>query len=266
MMISIVIPAYNAEETIINCVKSVFSQTFSDWELIIIDDGSKDNTVVLLNSFFQTLSENDLKRTKLIQQVNQGPSVARNTGIKASKGKYIAFLDSDDEWVRNKLDVQMEYMQKDDALYLCATASGIHRVSVKLVYKYISFEELLYKCYFTTTAVLVKAEVFEKYEFDENQKYSEDYKLWLLIAHDYKCIYINSILAKNQSDKNSFGDSGLSSNLWKMQKGEMSNYLYLYKLKKIGLFKLIITTSFSFFKYLRRVFLVKIRNRSLSTS
>ena len=259
-MISIIIPAYNASETIINAVKSVFSQTYKDWELIIIDDGSKDNTLAVLNLFFKTLSENDLNKIKLIQQINQGPSVARNTGIKLSKGKHIAFLDSDDEWVDNKLEIQMEYMEKDESLYLCATGFGKKRVSCNLDFRPISFKELLFKNYFTTTTVIVKTKVFEKYEFDTIQKYSEDYKLWLLIAYDYKCIYIKPILANNQSDKKDFGDSGLSSNLWKMEKGEISNYFYLYKYKKIGLFKLILTTIYSFFKYFRRVLLVKIRN------
>jgi glycosyltransferase involved in cell wall biosynthesis len=252
-MTSIIIPAYNSAETIINSVKSVFSQTYEDWELIIVDDGSKDDTVVVVNLFLKTLSENDLSKVKLIQQINQGPSVARNTGIKSSKGKYIAFLDSDDIWICNKLEAQMRYMEADESLYLCSTAFGRKIVSNSFEFKYISFKELLFKNYFTTSTVIVKAAVFKKNEFDANQKYSEDYKLWLSIAYRYKCIYINPILAKNQSDKKDFGDFGLSANLWKMEKGEISNYFYLYSSKKISLFKMMHCTLYSFFKYGVRV-------------
>jgi glycosyltransferase involved in cell wall biosynthesis len=259
-MISIVIPAYNASETIINAVKSISSQTYKNWELIIVDDGSKDNTVKVLNTFFKTLSQDEAYKIRLIQQGNQGPSVARNTGIELAKGKYIAFLDSDDVWLDTKLETQMEYIEKDESIYLCSTGFGKKRVKCSSDSRTISFKELLFKNYFTTTTVLVRAEVFEKYKFDTNQKYSEDYKLWLLIAYDYKCIYIKKVLAVNPSDKLDYGDSGLSSNLWKMEKGEISNFVHLYKHKRIGFFKLMITTAFSFFKYIRRVLVVTIKN------
>ncbi len=89
-LVSVVIPTYNRSDTILRALRSVSNQTFQDFELIVVDDGSNDNTVELIKDFDP--------RLKIIMQKNQGVSIARNNGIKASRGKYIALLDSDDEW------------------------------------------------------------------------------------------------------------------------------------------------------------------------
>ncbi|WP_286968648.1 glycosyltransferase family 2 protein [Flavobacterium sp. UBA4854] len=233
-MISVVIPTYNSEKTALAAIKSVLFQTYENWNIIIIDDGSQDNTFVLIDEFLKTLPENLSAKIKLLKQQNRGPSAARNLGVILSKGEYIAFLDSDDCWDKNKLEIQMKYMKNDDSLYLCATAFGRKRIKKKTDYKYISFRKLLFKNYFSTPTVLVKKKIFNQFEFDVNQRNSEDYKLWLQIAYEYKCLYINEVLASNQENKKDYGESGLSANLWKMQKGELSNFVFLYKQSKIN--------------------------------
>ena len=102
--VSVIIPVYNSEKYILRCIKSILNQTFKNFELICIDDGSKDNSYRIIKE----LKKID-KRIKLIKQENSGPSKARNNGIKIANGKYIAFIDSDDyiekDYIENMLDV-----------------------------------------------------------------------------------------------------------------------------------------------------------------
>lgn len=109
-LVTVITPTYNSERFIIETIRSVQKQTHSNWEMIIIDDCSSDNTVELVKKE----QEKD-NRIKLIQlEKNQGAAVARNTGMKKAKGKYIAFLDSDDMWLPNKLEDQIRFMEEND--------------------------------------------------------------------------------------------------------------------------------------------------------
>ncbi|TJY34755.1 glycosyltransferase family 2 protein [Pontimicrobium aquaticum] len=106
-MVSIIMPSYNSEPYIAASITSVINQTYQDWELIIVDDASTDNSYNIISEF----SKKD-NRIKLIKQTqNLGAGAARNTAIKAAKGNYIAFLDSDDIWKPHKLEKQLEYMR-----------------------------------------------------------------------------------------------------------------------------------------------------------
>ena len=99
--VSIIIPTYNREQLLGRAIKSVLAQTYQDFELIIVDDGSTDNTERLVKSF------NSEKTRYIRHRKNKGPAAARNTGIRSAKGDYIAFQDSDDEWMPEKLEKQM---------------------------------------------------------------------------------------------------------------------------------------------------------------
>jgi glycosyltransferase involved in cell wall biosynthesis len=102
-LVSIILPTYNREDTIRRAIASVQAQTFSDWELIVVDDGSSDGTVALI--------EGCDPRLKLIRQQNQGTAGARNTALRASSGAYIAFLDSDDEWLPHHLELCVAFLE-----------------------------------------------------------------------------------------------------------------------------------------------------------
>ena len=104
-MVSIVIPSYNAEKHIIETINSVLSQSYKDWELILIDDGSTDNTAAIIKRF----SEND-NRIKSYHQDNSGVSIARNYGLQKSSGEFIAFLDADDVWLPFFLEKKVNYL------------------------------------------------------------------------------------------------------------------------------------------------------------
>ncbi len=113
-MVSIVVPVYNAANYIENTIKMVVDQTYRDWELILVDDASRDNSVEII----EDIISRQKKRIRLIKkQVNAGAAEARNTGIDASSGRYIAFLDADDIWMRDKLEKQIAFMEKTGAAF-----------------------------------------------------------------------------------------------------------------------------------------------------
>lgn len=250
-MVSVIIPTYNSEKTIVKAIESVIVQTYSDWEIIIVDDGSEDRTIEKVNDFIKTLSQINKSKIIVFKQANSGPSIARNKGVEFSSGEFIAFLDSDDEWsIANKLELQLKYFSDYPDLVLCGGGHDKNRINNdNLEYKIISFNRLLLKNYFATPSVIIKREIFNQFKFDIAKKYSEDFKLWLQICFSYKTIYINSVLSNNQERKRRYGASGLSVDLLAMEKGEISTYYDLYKMNCIGTCRFIFIGSFSLFKF-----------------
>ena len=109
-LVSVVMPAYNVEDFIGEAIQSVQNQTYKEWELLIVDDGSLDSTFKIATKFAQIDN-----RINIIQQKNSGPYAARQTALNITQGRYIAFLDSDDYWLPNKLSLQLKFMQKNNA-------------------------------------------------------------------------------------------------------------------------------------------------------
>jgi glycosyltransferase involved in cell wall biosynthesis len=251
MLVSVVIPIYNSEKSIIKCVQSVLDQTYRQFEIIIVDDGSKDNSLFILQDF---IKEKDLDNTvKLISQTNQGPAKARNTGVDNSQGQWIAFLDSDDYWYSDKLEIQMNYMVQNPDVVLSSVAFQKRKFDSDIQDKIISFEELCFKNYFNTPGVVIKADIAKKFPFDVKKKYSEDFLCWLLICYQYKCLYINRVLCSNIENKAIYGERGLSANLWNMEKGELSNFKVLVQKKMINHFTFSKIGAYSLLKYMYRV-------------
>ena len=114
--ISIVVPVYNAENYIRQTVDMVLNQTFTDWELILVEDCSKDNSAEVLRSLESELQ--DARIRVIYKEKNEGAAKARNTGIDAATGRYLAFLDADDIWMENKLSDELAFMQKKQAAFL----------------------------------------------------------------------------------------------------------------------------------------------------
>lgn len=135
-LVSIIMPSFNSANTICEAIDSVIMQTYNNWELLITDDCSTDTTVSLVKSY----CEND-DRIKLFQnKINSGAAVSRNYSLENARGEYIAFLDSDDIWFSNKLEVQLEFMKLNRGLILLLlhTNSLMHLVLAKinsLIYK-----------------------------------------------------------------------------------------------------------------------------------
>jgi glycosyltransferase involved in cell wall biosynthesis len=252
--ISIVIPMYNSEETIIDSINSVLNQTYKNYEIVIVDDGSTDNSYIKVEEFIQ---KNNIADVVLIKQNNNGPSAARNRGIEITRGKYIAFLDSDDTWHKDKLLKQINILEKYNVDLLgCTINENVYKNKGYIID--ISFDMLLLKNYFSTPTVILKKEILKDIGvFDAKKRYSEDYNLWLRIANKYKCAIINESLVLCGNGKPTFGYSGLSKNLWAMEVEEIKNYIYLFKNRYINLFKFNLITIFSFIKYIRRLIITR---------
>lgn len=258
-MISVIIPAYNSQNTIISCVESAVNQTFKDLEIIVVDDGSTDDTVAMLEGY---KSRNNIENLLIIKKKNEGPSSARNLGINIARGKYIAFLDSDDKWIDVKLEKQIICFNDNQvALVGCRYQIGDHKdqATYKKEVIDISFKKLLFSNYFITSSVICSSHVLRKNLFDEKQKYSEDYAVWLKIAALSKCVLLDDCLLE-LNNKPIFGFSGLSSKLWKMERGELLNYLHLRKNGIISSYLYYIVATYSISKFIKRVIQVRILN------
>lgn len=257
--VSVVIPAYNAENTIVRCLNSVLAQTYPVFEIIVINDGSTDRTKEIIEEYIQNHSGFNIK---LINKANGGVSSARNVGLKLASGEYIALLDSDDEWLKQKTEVQIEYFEKDVKIdFLAAGFQGFHlkNKSQNELFQ-ITFEKLLFKNFFQPSTVIFKNKIISNVGFfEESQKYAEEGNYFLRVSRLYNCFFLNQKLINYGDGKSGYGVSGLSSNLFEMEKGELSNLKFAYDKDWINFFKYSIAVLYSIAKYFRRIVIVKFR-------
>jgi glycosyltransferase involved in cell wall biosynthesis len=189
-LISVIMPAYNAERHIAAAIQSAQDQTYQRWELIVIDDGSTDATAEIARRFAS--SDN---RIRCISQHNQKQAKARNIGIGRCKGELVAFLDSDDLWIREKLELQAKALRENNADLVFSDGFIFHGNDVadeSLTFSTLSgsfggaemFALLLICNRIPTLSVLMRRDVWEEVGgFDESPRHgSEDYDLWLTIA------------------------------------------------------------------------------------
>jgi len=205
-LVSIIIPCYNCSDFIIETIESVMKQSYKELELIIIDDFSYDNTVEIINNI------ND-NRIRLFQNdKNYGAAVSRNRAIKKAKGKWIAFLDSDDIWLPDKLEKQLDFMIENDYSFTCTNyekinANGkkigkIHKSKQKADYKKVLFYNPV-----GNSTVMYNVEKIGKVKIPEIQK-RNDYALWLKILKSEKYIYgFNEITTQYRVRKNSISSN-----------------------------------------------------------
>jgi glycosyltransferase involved in cell wall biosynthesis len=205
-MVSVVVPTHNRQELLAETLKSILDQTFRDFELIVVSDGSTDGTEEMVTSITDT-------RVRLIRQVKSGqPATPRNTGIKAATGTYIALCDDDDLWFQNKLAVQVEAMEHNKKVALCYTNGLVMRNGVvgqralnrrKIFSNH--FHELLKGNAIPNSSVLIRRDIFGSVGFintDPLFRGIEDYEFWLRIAHDFPMLYIDQPLIKYRVHSN----------------------------------------------------------------
>lgn len=244
--ISVIIPCYNSADTIFKCISSVLDQTFLPKEIIVIDDGSTDETSSIVKDLI--INNNSNVDVILLHQTNSGPSVARNFGTSRSTSSWIAFLDSDDYWLNEKLQIQVDFLKANNRFVLL----GNNNLN-GFTHKEITFNMLLKHNYFQTSSVIVEKNILLDFPFNINQKYSEDYFTWLQICYKHKICLISPKMAYPIAKQLVYSGGGLSSRLFEMQKGELSNYVYFFKTSKISFFTLLYISFYSIFKYFRRV-------------
>ena len=181
--VSVIIPTFNRGERVLRAVSSVLHQTFTDFEIIVVDDGSVDETRVLLDPFRDRIR-------LIIHPENRGVSAARNSGIKASRSPLIAFLDSDDYWMPEKIEVQVGFFRENPDAVACQTEElwirNGARVNPRKRHHKPSgdiFEPSLKLCLVSPSAVMLRRNLFDEVGlFDEELPVCEDYDLWLRIG------------------------------------------------------------------------------------
>lgn len=226
-LVSIITPVYNSEKYIIDCIESVLNQIYINWEHIFIDDKSCDNSVKLIEEY----KKND-SRIKLIKlEKNQGAGLARNEGIKQAKGKFIAFLDSDDIWGKNKLSLQIEFMLKNRLSFSHTDYGYIDDKSSKIkdifnVSNVVNYKNLLKRTEISCLTAIYDADSIGKY-YMSNHRRKQDYALWLSILKDgHKSYGLNKCLAYYRQHS----DSGTS----RKYKLIYSHYTFLRETQNIS--------------------------------
>lgn len=246
ILVSVILPVFNAETTIKDCLISIYNQTYDNIEVIIINDGSTDNSRNIIELF---LEENNLKWV-LINNKNHGVSVSRNIGIKLSTGRYIAFIDSDDIWMEEKIEKQIDFLEANKAKIVGTLTKDSKSINSS-PYREYDIRDMLISNRLVTSSVLIDKEILDEIGyFNENMNYSEDYNLWLKVSIKNKIYVLQDKLVDYKIDSSS---KGLSSRLWKMEKGEINNFKELFCEKKINLILFLSATIFSFFKFIVRI-------------
>jgi len=196
--VSIIIPAYNAADYLKEAVDSVLAQTYKNIEIIVVDDGSTDDTRSALESYVAS------GKIKYIYQKNKGLAGARNTGIKNASGKYVAFLDADDLFLPDKVAEQARALEENPGYGVCYSDLLHFSEDGKVYhhrYNYPSgdiFEQLLHRQFVNPLTVVARRELFTKYGFfDESLRRSEDWDLWLRLARaGVKFYFLDERLAR----------------------------------------------------------------------
>lgn len=226
-LVSIIMPAYNAERFIRESIESVINQTYKNWELLVINDFSNDLTKVIVEEH----CKKD-KRIKLLEQEkNKGVAKARNRGIKESKGKYVAFLDSDDLWKNNKLEIQIKYMQVNK-IYMSYTGYSYISENGNFIKKIYIPKSLTYKQALRGNQIGCLTVVIDKSKignFEMPNLKHEDYATWLnILKNDIVAHGILEDLAKYRKVNNSISSNKLKTIIWTwkiFRKSQNLNYL-----------------------------------------
>ena len=226
--VSVIVPTYNRWPRLAAALRSVLAQSYGDFELIVVDDGSTDDSAAQLAQFGAAL--------RYFYQEQRGVSAARNLGVSQSRGRLIAFLDSDDLWQQDKLAVQVRVMDSSPQIKVCQTEEiwlrNGTRVNPKLKHSKPSgdiFVQSLELCLVSPSAVMLCRELFDQAGgFDESLPVCEDYDLWLRIARDYPVALIDQPLVI----KHGGHADQLSHSLWGMDRFRI---IALVKLLRAGI-------------------------------
>lgn len=234
--VTVIIPHYNNGLQIQRSYTSVMSQIRLPKEIIIVDDHSYDTTI--LDSISKNHDKDSLVKLKIIKlKKNRGPSNARNIGVELSTSSYIAFLDADDIWHPQKLEICLDIMLEKDLNFLYHLYIPIGKNDNKCTYKKSEIKVkakkrilFAFKSYISTPTVLMHKSTFSGFPLDIHR--CEDYCCWLSSVSDNKLYYVDLPLASGF--KNSLGDSGLSGDIKMMHTGFLESIYYLKKEKYIS--------------------------------
>ncbi|MCI2228403.1 glycosyltransferase [Polaribacter sp. MSW13] len=214
-LVSIITPSFNSAKFIAETINSVISQTYKNWEMIIVDDVSTDNSVQIINSFIE--KDDRIKLHKL--KNNSGAAVARNKAIELSKGNFIAFLDSDDLWLQNKLEEQLSFMIANNYNLTYTSYKVIKEDGSNLSKSIICEEKLSYKDMLFSNKIGCLTAIYNKdclgKIYMPNLKKRQDYALWLKILKKESYAYgLPKILAKYRNRQESISNNKIEMLKW----------------------------------------------------
>tara|TARA_B110001450_G_scaffold256483_1_gene287168 strand:+ start:2237 stop:2992 length:756 start_codon:yes stop_codon:yes gene_type:complete len=231
-LISIIIPYYKKREYILRAIKSILNQSYSNFEIIIVYNDRDTQDL----SYLHKIKKKDKRILVIKDSTKMGAGYSRNVAIKKSKGDFIAFLDSDDEWKKNKLETQLNFMQKNSCL-ISHTSYEIINDKNKIIgrrkaKKNLPYKDLLKSCDIGLSTVMVNKKILSNQKFP-NIKTKEDYILWLeLTKKNVKILGINMYLTKWRKLNNALS----SNNIQKIIDGFRVYNIYM----KFGYFKSLI--------------------------
>jgi teichuronic acid biosynthesis glycosyltransferase TuaG len=248
-LVSIITPMYNGARFVGQTIDSVLKQTYGDWEMFVIDDGSKDNGPEIVKAYAAKDS-----RIRLLSQENAGSAAARNKGIRAANGQYIALLDSDDTWNEDFLEQQLALMKAQNALLVYASHTRIDEHSNEILKPFIvpekvTYKDLLRNCYISCLTGVYDISVYGKVYLHEDMKsLRDDYVYWLEIIKKVKVAFGNKAVIANYR----MLDSSASR---QKKKVIIPQFKVLYQVERQGLLKSLYYLGswavISYFKYKR---------------
>lgn len=255
--VSVVVPCFNCSLTVDRAVKSIVEQTLSVREIILINDFSGDDTSKKLHSIKDNYRDVEVVIIDLTKNVGAGE--ARNIGWNIAKGKYIAFLDADDSWHHQKIELQYLFMEKNPnfsftahATDVCNSGGACYSMieqNEELKGRPISAQKLLLKNFFSTPTVMLLRKLPNR--FPVSKRHAEDYHLWCdIILDGNECFLIQKSLAFLH--KGRYGVGGLSASLWKMELGEIDMYKSLMLTGKVSYLYGFLLINFSLLKFIKR--------------
>jgi len=252
--VSVVIPCFNSATTIERALRSVEHQTTKPQEVLVVDDASNDNTVSIIEHYALTSS---LNIRVIKQSVNGGPSVARNAAWNGAAGEFIAFLDADDQWHPEKLEMQLNAMLASPTYvmsfhdHLFGSSEQFETLPFTPVTSQATLRNYLLRNRSATPTVMLRTALAER--FSSTKRYAEDYLLWMtIIASHGNALHIHATLAHCSNP--GYGGSGQSGRLWKMERSELSGFVSLWRSEALSLPTLVTVSIWSITKYLLRLF------------
>jgi teichuronic acid biosynthesis glycosyltransferase TuaG len=259
-LVSIITPSFNSSAYITETIESVLGQSFQNWELLIVDDCSTDNSYTIVKEFEK--KDNRIKVFKM--ETNSGcPAIPRNYALRESKGDYVAFLDSDDIWHNKKLEWQINIMIEDNISFTATELKIFHNFSeiknltnsinakdTKL--KKINHTKLMYKNIIPNSSVIVEKRLLDSLKFNEDLRYKaiEDYHMWLrILQNGGYCYKLNRELLFYR-----LADTSISKSKFSMLKKHFILYSeYEYGQKKLGLKIFVFICTYIYFSIINKI-------------
>lgn len=253
--VSVVVPCYRCSKTIRRAVSSVAAQTCRPLEIILVDDGSGDDTLDTLLEIQRQYGDDWIKIVPL--KVNAGASAARNAGWNTATGELVAFLDADDAWHPEKIRIQQAFMAAHPEFTLTGhghrqldDVPASHAHIGQLKHDVVPYRTLLLSNRFITPSAMIRREV--PFRFHDAKRHMEDFHLWLTVAaNGHRIAMLDAELA--YIFKAPFGEQGLSGDIVAMEKGELDCYWKLHGEGRLGMIPTLALSAYSCTKFLRRI-------------